>query len=260
MTNGLFDVVLGTGTLDTSTPLNQLPPSTFTTDLWIGVKVQGDTGEMTPRQQLLPATHARNALSLNGLVHGHGRHQHRDAQFQRPDPVQSGRGRSRHGAFGPHFQLFRLHAEPAQHDLRQRALGADRGGLQRHRRPGLEHFRLWRAGPDLQPGQRRRRGVRGSASSGTGVVAQSVSGIGLSVTTQSTNPAQPSIYAAGLYPESISVATSPANGIGLSLGDGVSQSVNLLDRKDSAGLWASTTGSGILGFPPRPPPRPASSA
>ncbi|MFL7790922.1 MAG: tail fiber domain-containing protein, partial [Anaerolineae bacterium] len=57
--NGLFTVFL------------EIPPALFDGQaLWLGVQVEGDTQEMTPRQQLLPAPYALYAKSApwNGLV------------------------------------------------------------------------------------------------------------------------------------------------------------------------------------------------
>lgn len=69
VTNGRFATVLGNNTL------NPLDISKFTTDVWLGIQVAGETAEMTPRQKLTSvafAFKADNGVPVGGIIMWHG--------------------------------------------------------------------------------------------------------------------------------------------------------------------------------------------
>jgi hypothetical protein len=64
VSKGLFNAILGS---TTGQGLSILSPSTFNSDLWLGLTVNSDA-EMTPRQQLLGPVNANNAQTVGGLL------------------------------------------------------------------------------------------------------------------------------------------------------------------------------------------------
>jgi hypothetical protein len=239
VTKGLFNAVLGS-----ATSMSSIALSSYTSDLWIGITV-GSDAEMTPRQQLLPAPFAKNALSLNGLVTGTAATNlvQLDGSGKIPAGLVQG------GSLTPPFDMI---ASSANYLLNVSNTSATSTAL------GLKVLGpnavlalatdpagagLWgqSAAADGAAGV----GLRGSANNGIGVLAQTIAGTGLSVTSQSTTNA--ALFVSAALPAKFSVPSGASN-IGLNVFTTTgSQVVNLVDRVHQAGVFSSVTLSPLFG-------------
>jgi hypothetical protein len=240
VSSGLFDVVLGS-----SIPLNTLPASDFTQDIWVGVTVNSDA-EMSPHQQLLPAVYARNAQALNGL----------QANNQANNLVvlnASGTIPAGLVADGTVSVPMDLTSSSASYLLSLSSTNASAGalGLTVSAANGIQAqassaggYGAW--GQTAAADNAGAVGVHGSANAGMGVLAESTNGIGLSATSQSST--QPALAAAGANPVQVLVNSSATNNLGVNVATtSGSQHVYLVDRIDHAGVYSYVTASATYG-------------
>lgn len=239
VTKGLFNAVLGS-----TTSLASVPLSAFNSDLWVGLSVGADQ-EMSPRQQLLPSAYAKSAQSLGGLLPNNTANNLvvLDATGKLPAGlVQGGSISAPLDLAGSSSYVLSL----ANASVSSAALGlsvtAANGVLAMASDPA--GYGIW--GQSAPSDTAAAVGVRGSAGAGIGVLAQSLSGLGLSVTTQSAT--KPAFFAAGANPARLLLNTSGSGNIGLAITTpNDDQDVNLVDRANKAGVWANVSAASTYG-------------
>jgi hypothetical protein len=238
LTKGLFNAVLGS-----VNPLSGLGLSNYNNDLWVGVTVGADP-EMTPRQQLLPAPYARNAQALGGLLPNNSPNNLvvLDASGKVPAGLVQGGSLSAPLDLSGGGAPYVLSLGNSGAGVLGVSVTASNGALLQALDPA--GYAIW---GQTAPGDAVTAiGVRGGAGAGIGVLAQSLSGLALSATTQSST--KPALYAAGVFPARLAVSTAAPGGVGLALSTpNDDQDVNLVDRGNKAGLWANVSAVSTFG-------------
>jgi hypothetical protein len=237
---GLFNAVLGS-----VNSLGSLAGGNFTTDLWLGVTVAGDT-EMAPRQQLLPAVYARNAQALQGLLPNNAPNNLvvLDSAGKVPAGLVKGASLSvpldLNGSSATYdLSVSNTSASPSALALN---LSGPNGALAQATDPA--GTALW--GQSSPSDGASAAGVAGAANNGIGVLAQSVSGVGLSATSQSAS--NPALFAAGAFPARfVASSAGTSNAAVQASTQAGDQSVNLADRGNKAGLFASVSAVSAYG-------------
>jgi hypothetical protein len=235
---GLFNAILGT-----VNSLSNLAVANYGSDLWVGIKV-GTDAEMTPRQQLLPSAYAKNSQMLSGLLTG---------TAASNIPVLDGTGHIPAGLVqgGSLAAPLDLIASSSTYNLNvsdtsavTTAIGLKSQGSSAiyAQATDTNGYGIWAqtAAADSAAAT----ALHGSASNGTGVVGDSVNAAGISATTQSG--ATPALWVSGF--NGAKILSASGGGIGIQLvPKGGSSVVNVLDRPDNAGFYASMVGAANFG-------------
>jgi hypothetical protein len=237
---GLFHVVLGT-----VTSMASLPAASYGTDLWLGLKVGADA-EMTPRQQLLPAAYAKNAQMLGGLLPNNAPNNLvvLDSSGRVPAGLVQGASLAAPLDLTASAASYSLNVSNSSAVAGALALYASASNAVLAQALNASGYGIW--GQTAAADNASAVGVRGSANAGIGVLAQSVSGVGLSVTSQSNS--QAALFAAGAFPARFTVNTAVANNAAVQAstlaGDLVA---DLADRGNAAGVYAKVTAGSSFG-------------